>query len=125
MNAKTRLVVYYNSACPVCSAGILWQQRQATDANCRVEYRDMTKEPDALAPKGVGLDDVRRYLYLIGEDGRLHRGAAAFTEIWRRTPRQRWLGRLLALPVFRAPARWLYDGFARALYDWNRRKGRW
>jgi predicted DCC family thiol-disulfide oxidoreductase YuxK len=123
----TGLRVYYNSRCPVCDAGIRSQRRrmQAAGAGTAAEWRDINDEPDALRFCGAGIDDVRRKLYVLDADGNVHIGAAAFTALWRTTPGQRWLARLLSLPPLAAFARWSYDGFAALLYAWNRRQGRW
>jgi predicted DCC family thiol-disulfide oxidoreductase YuxK len=119
--------VYFNSACPVCNAGVD-RQRKAMAENapaCEIEWRDINKEPEVLAARGVSIDDVRRKLYVEDDQGRLHVGAAAFAALWQETSGQRWAGRLLRLPVVALFARWAYNGFASVLYTWNRRRGRW
>lgn len=123
--------VYFNSACPVCNAGITSQRARmqacaADDAGAGdVEWIDINDDPDALAARGVSLDDVRLKLYVEDASGELQVGADAFAELWRATPGQRWLGRLVALPVLNTLARWAYNAFAAQLYRWNRRHGRW
>lgn len=92
---------------------------------CAIEWRDINDEPEALASRGVTLDDVRRKLYVEDDQGRLHVGAEAFAALWRETPGQRWAGRLLRLPVIATLSRWAYDRFAAALYVWNRWHRRW
>lgn len=119
--------VFYNSACPVCRAGMDEQRRametpgQAED----VEFTDMTASPEALAADGLTLDHVRRHFYVRDGAGHLHRGADAAAVLWRMTPGRRWLGRLISLPLIRPLAGLSYDWFADRLYNWNRRKGRW
>jgi predicted DCC family thiol-disulfide oxidoreductase YuxK len=119
--------VYFNSACPVCNAGITSQRErmQACGTGDAVEWIDINDDPDALAARGVSLDDVRLKLYVEDAAGDLHVGADAFADLWRATPGQRWLGRLVSLPVLRTLARWAYNAFAVQLYRWNRRHGRW
>ena len=119
--------VYFNSACPVCRAGIAVQRERmnATGTGCEIEWRDITKEPDALIQRGITVDDVRRKLYVEDEQGDLCAGAEAFAALWQETPGWRWLGRLLSVPGISALARWAYNRFADRLYAWNRRKGRW
>src|SRR5262249_55587609 len=58
--------VYFNSTCPVCNAGVLSQRkRMGTDAGCRdIEWLDINDDPDALASRGVNIDNVRRKLYV-------------------------------------------------------------
>ena len=127
MSETPQLEVFYNSACPVCRAG-MDDQRKALEmagAGAAVAFTDMTAAPDALADDGLSLDDVRRHFYVRDAAGTLHRGADAAAILWRMTPRRRWLGWLLSRPVLRACARLSYDWFADRLYAWNRRKGRW
>lgn len=123
---KTRRV-YYNSACPVCRAGVA-NQREAMRAGATgeaIEWCDVVGQPEVLAGPGIALEAVRRRLYVEDDQGRLHIGVDAFSALWRETPGRRWLGHLLAVPGLSALARWTYDRFADALYAWNRRHGRW
>ena len=122
-----KLVVWYNTKCPICDGGISRQRRRllrAAGAGA-IEFRDINQEPDALIRFGAGLEDVRRRLHGVDADGRLHVGAECAIAIWRRTPGDQWLGNLLRLPILRQVARVGYDGFADLLYAWNRRRGRW
>jgi predicted DCC family thiol-disulfide oxidoreductase YuxK len=88
---------------------------------CDIEWLDINKEPEALAHRGVEIDEVRRKLYVEDEQGNLHVGAAAFAALWSETPRQR----LLSMPGLKTVSRWVYDAFAAVLYAWNRQRGRW
>jgi len=90
-----------------------------------IEFRDINAEPEALAPFGASLEDIRRRLHGRDEAGRLYIGAACATEIWRRTPGDRWLATLSSLPVLSPVSHYIYDRFADILYAWNRRKGHW
>jgi predicted DCC family thiol-disulfide oxidoreductase YuxK len=119
--------VYYNSACPVCRAGVDNQRgkMRATGTGSDIEWCDIARHPEALDGLGVSVDEVRRKLYVEDEQGKLHIGADAFSALWLETPGRRWLGRLMALPGLSRLARWAYDRFADALYAWNRRHGRW
>ena len=122
-----KLTVWYNTKCPVCDGGIAFQRRclvRATRAGA-IEFRDINSEPEALARFGAGIEDIRRRLHGVDADGRLHVGADCAIEIWRRTPGDAWLGRVLGLPGLRGIAAFVYDRFADLLYAWNRRKGRW
>jgi predicted DCC family thiol-disulfide oxidoreductase YuxK len=123
----SKLTVWYNSKCPVCSAGISRQRDRLLRAarSGIIEFRDINLEPEALARFGAGIEDVRRRLHAVDAQGRLHVGADCAIAVWRRTPGDAWLGWLLALPLIRPIARFAYDRFADRLYAWNRRKGRW
>jgi len=122
-----KLTVWYNTKCPVCNGGINWQKNRllrAVRADA-IEFRDINLEPTALARFGADIEDVRRRLYGLDADGRLYIGADCAIEIWRRTPGDAWIARLLGLPGMRQVARFGYDRFASLLYAWNRRKGHW
>ena len=126
MRDEKPIEVFYNSACPVCDAGVSEQRRAMVKRNAgALAWTDVTGSPDALAGEGLTLDHVRRHIYVLDSEGRLHRGADAIALLWRATPRRRWLGRLIALPGIRSVARVGYDWFADRLYAWNRRHGRW
>jgi len=124
---RSRLVVWYNTKCPVCDGGITWQRNRLVRAARAgaIEFRDINLEPDALARFGAGIEDVRRRLHAVDAGGQLFVGADCAAEIWLRTPGHAWLGRLLGLPIARQIARFAYDRFADLLYSWNRRKGHW
>jgi predicted DCC family thiol-disulfide oxidoreductase YuxK len=122
-----QLTVYYNTKCPVCNAGIDWQRSRLVQAARAgvIEFRDINLEPDALSRFGAGIEDVRRRLHAVDAAGRLHVGADCAIAIWRATPGDSWLGRLLGVPVIHQIARVAYDRFADVLYAWNRSKGHW
>ena len=125
--AQPHLVVWYNTRCPVCDAGIDRQRNKliaAVQAGT-IEFRDINLEPHALSRFGAGIEDVRRRLHAVDADGRLLVGADCAIAIWRTTPGDVWLARLLGLPVIRQIARVVYDRFADMLYAWNRSNGHW
>jgi predicted DCC family thiol-disulfide oxidoreductase YuxK len=121
------LVVWYNTRCPVCDAGINRQRNKllaAVQAGT-IEFRDINLQPEALAGYGASLADVRRRLHATDESGRLLVGADVAIAVWRLTPGEGWLAALFGNPVVRPLTRFAYDRFADLLYAWNRRKGRW
>ncbi len=120
-------VVWYNTHCPVCDAGIARQKRRliaAVKAGA-IEFRDINHEPEALARYGATLDEIRRRLHAVDEKGQLFVGADVAIEIWRRTPGESWLAALTGHPLVRPITRFAYDRFADLLYAWNRRRGHW
>ena len=122
-----RLVVWYNTRCPVCDAGITRQKRRLIEAvkAGRVEFRDINLEPEALARFGASLEDIRRRLHATDGEGRLIVGADVAIAIWRVTPGEGWLATLFGNAITRPLTRFAYDRFADLLYAWNRRKRRW
>ena len=125
--AAPSLIVWYNTRCPVCDAGIVRQKRRLIDAvkAGRIEFRDINFEPDALAAYGASLEDVRRRLHATDADGRLLVGADVAVAVWQITPGEGWLASLFGNAAMRPLTHFAYDRFANLLYAWNRRKGRW
>ncbi|SEP08172.1 DUF393 domain-containing protein [Nitrosovibrio sp. Nv6] len=118
--------VYYNSACPVCNAGIQDQRERMEACGIKdVEWVDVHTHPEAASEVGASLEQVRERLYVKDPDGRLNVGADAFTRLWSQTPGQRWLAKLLRLPVLRQFTHLAYNIFARLLYRWNLAKRHW
>ena len=117
----TATTVYYNSACPVCDAGICHQKKQMQ--GCAVAFVDVHARPDVARELGIELEFLRERLHVMDGAGKLHVGERAFTTLWSQTPGQRWLARLAR------PFAWLtgplYRLAARMLYRWNRRRGHW
>jgi predicted DCC family thiol-disulfide oxidoreductase YuxK len=125
--AKPLLTVWYNTRCPVCDAGINHQKRRLIAAvkAGRIEFCDINFEPEALSTFGASLEDIRRRLHAIDDQGRLLVGADVAITVWRLTPGEGWLATLFGNPVTLPFTRFAYDRFADLLYAWNRRKGRW
>jgi predicted DCC family thiol-disulfide oxidoreductase YuxK len=124
---EPRLIVWYNTRCPVCDAGIDWQRNKLLAAvrAGQLSFRDINQEPQALAAHGASLDDVRRRLHATDESGRLIAGADVAIAIWRITPGEGWLASLFGNAAMLPVTRFAYDRFADLLFAWNRRKGRW
>jgi predicted DCC family thiol-disulfide oxidoreductase YuxK len=122
-----RLVVWYNTRCPVCDAGINRQRNKLIDLvkSGAVAFRDINLAPAALAQFGASLENIRRRLHATDEAGRLIVGADVAIAIWRLTPGERWLATLFGNPITLPVTRFVYDRFADGLYAWNRRRGHW
>lgn len=116
--------VYYNSACPVCNAGIAHEQRKLSGC-AEIEWIDVHSNNDAVRDVGSDLEFVRERLHVVDGSGTLHVGSDAFAELWSRAPDQRMLARIVRAPVLRPISRGLYNAFAALLYRWNRLQGRW
>ena len=117
--------VYYNSACPVCDAGIRYQRRKLENSAAEVEWIDVHRSNEAAADVSSNIEFVRERLHVVDENGTVHVGSEAFAELWGKTQGQRVLSRLVRVRGIRTLSRWLYNGFARLLYWWNRKNQRW
>lgn len=123
MGEDSRTTVYYNSACPVCDAGIRSERERLR--GCDVQWVDVHERNEAVGEVGAALEDVRRRLHVRGAGGQVFVGMDAIIELWSGTPGRRWLARVLRWPLVRPLARAAYDGFAGLLYRWNLRRGHW
>lgn len=118
-----RAIVYYNSACPVCDAGVCaMRERLPADS---VEWVDIHARPEVLKPLGLQLEDVRERLHLVDASGAQRVGADAIAGVLALSPRWRWLAGPMQWSGLRAISTWFYDTFARQLYRWNRSRGHW
>ena len=121
--SKTR--VYYNSACPVCDAGIRHQRGKLEGCGADVEWVDVHATNEAAAEVATDLELVRERLHVRDAAGNVHVGWDAFVELWSQTPSQRALAAVARAPGLRTVFRWSYNGFAALLYRWNRWHRRW
>ncbi|MEY4961300.1 MAG: hypothetical protein RL610_1479 [Pseudomonadota bacterium] len=100
--------VYYNSACPVCDAGIKDQRRRMEGCGLKdIEWVDVHAHPEMVSELGASLEEVRE------------------RHLWSQTHGQRWLATALQLPVLKQAMRLMYNLFARLLYRWNLAKKNW
>lgn len=120
-----RVKVYYNSACPVCNAGIAGQKQRMEEAAGQVDWIDIHRDPDAVGEIGASCEFVRERLHVVDEKGAVRVGPEAFGVLWRNTRGQKHWSRVIGLPVIRTVARWGYNAFAALLYRWNRAMKRW
>ena len=120
------LKVYYNSACPVCKAGIEKQQcRMALSSPTAVEWLDVHAHPEHVLDIGTDLEGVRERLHVIDGAGTVHVGMSAAVALFAATPGQRWLGQVLKWPMVRGLSTLTYNSFARLLYRWNLARRHW
>jgi predicted DCC family thiol-disulfide oxidoreductase YuxK len=120
------LVVYYNTRCPVCDAGINMQHNkllQAVKAGL-ITFRDINLEPDALAQFQASLEEVRKRLHAL-QDGQLIVGADVALAVWGLTPGQAWLALIFGNAVTKPLTRLGYNILAELLYTWNRQNRHW
>src|SRR5438034_11729834 len=90
-----RLVVWYNTRCPVCNAGIDWQRNkllQAVRAG-HISFKDINEKPEALASYAHSFDEIRRRLLATVKPGGLSAGPTAATPSCGMPPDGRGLAR--------------------------------
>jgi predicted DCC family thiol-disulfide oxidoreductase YuxK len=117
------LTVYYNSACPVCNAGVCrMRERVATEA---LNWVDVHQNPQALQPLGLEMEAVRERLHVVDASGTARIGFDAVIETLAHLPGTGWLAKPLRWRGIHPIGHAFYNAFARQLYRWNRRRGRW
>ncbi len=113
-----RPTVFYNGACPICSAEIAHYRALPND----LDWVDVRAEPDRAAP-WLDADSAIRRLHTLTVDGRLLAGVDAFIAMWERIPRYRLAAKIVRLPVIRQIGIAVYEGvLAPLLYRWNKRR---
>ena len=123
MSKKEPVKVYYNSACPVCKAGIESQKGKMT--GCSIEWRDVDSNTQLVTGIHAEIEQVRERLHVVDERGQIHIGFDAFLVIWQHSPQEQWKAALLDLPVIKQLGRIVYNLFAACLYKWNRARKHW
>lgn len=118
--------VYYNSACPVCKAGIKKQREIMEECGIdEIDWVDVHNQPGSVRETQSSLEQIRERLHVKDENGQIKIGADAFIFLWLKTPKLRWLGKCAQLPVIRHIFHFSYNGFAKLLYYWNRILKHW
>lgn len=115
--------VYYNSACPVCKAGI--EGQMGKDSVCEIQWNDVHQNNALVMEVNADLEFVRERLHVVDEHGVVQVGFDAFLVIWRNSSTEIWKYKLFNFPVLKHFCRIAYNVFAAALYRWNRAKKHW
>lgn len=120
------LKVYYNSACPVCNAGIESQRgtMEKRDLRHGVEWIDIACNAAAIDALGLDINSVRHSLH-VSQNGEMLVGADAFIALAGATPGQRWIAGLFGNTAIRPVTRFVYNRFADLLFWWNKKRGHW
>lgn len=123
MTDKSKVKVYYNSACPVCKAGI--EGQMGKESTCEIQWNDVHKQNELVTEVGSELEFVRERLHVVDENGNLQVGFDAFLTIWRNSPKETWKATFFGLPGVKQLSRIGYNIFAKMLYKWNKSKKHW
>ena len=118
-----KLLVYFNSACPVCNAGINAQKSKTTE--CNVSWNDIHTNKLYAKEADPDINVVRKYLHVIDYSGQKHIGIDAFIQLWKYSPHEQWKAKLFALPIINSVAKTGYFVFANMLFSWNRLMRNW
>ena len=72
MTDQPRMKVYYNSACPVCKAGIEGQMEKGS--SCEIQWADVHKDNALVSEVHAELEYVRERLHVVDRDERDREG---------------------------------------------------
>jgi predicted DCC family thiol-disulfide oxidoreductase YuxK len=123
MPNQSKMKVYYNSACPVCKAGI--ESQMGKENRCDIQWNDVHQKNNIVSEVNADLEFVRERLHVIDEKGDLQIGFDAFLAIWRNSPNENWKSKLFGLPLVKPLCCVAYNLFATALYKWNKFNKHW
>lgn len=97
------LTVFYDGACPVCTAEIgFYRRRRGGD---RVDWVDVSACPTENVTAGLTRNQALERFHVQDVDGRLITGGQAFVVLWTALPGYSWIGRLFRL----RPLAWAID----------------
>jgi predicted DCC family thiol-disulfide oxidoreductase YuxK len=110
--APAKPIMFYDGGCPLCRREVALYRR--LDRSQRITWLDISASETRLEDYGLTLEGAMRELHVMGADGVMYRGAAAFPPIWAALPYLRRLAPLTRLPgvlpalerVYRLFARW-------------------
>ncbi|MEE4273734.1 MAG: DUF393 domain-containing protein [Thermoanaerobaculales bacterium] len=101
-----QLEVWIDGSCSVCRRSERWCRRR--DANERIVFRDLHRDPDPPASKESLLEAV----HVRRSDGAVDSGFEGWRQIMLALDGWRWLGRISALPILRQLGRLVYAAIA-------------
>jgi predicted DCC family thiol-disulfide oxidoreductase YuxK len=104
----TRLIIYYDGLCHLCSREINHYRHRTDDS---VQYVDIMQEDFDPELHGVDAKAVHKTMHA-RLDGELNKGVDAFLAIWSVVPGYRWLNRIVSLPGIYHLAKPIYSFFA-------------
>ncbi len=90
--ADAPLTVYFDGACPVCSAEIAHYRRQPGAEACT--WVDASTCNESALGSGLTRADALRRFHVRRGDGKLVDGMRGFAALWKALPRTAWLGRV-------------------------------
>ena len=104
------ITVFYDAKCGLCAREIDYYRRIAPDGV--FAWQDVSESAELLKREGVSLVQALQLLHVKDDAGRLHVGVDAFIVIWQSLRRWRVLALVVALPIVRPLATWVYRAFA-------------
>ena len=90
--------VYYDGSCPLCRREIgFYRRREGAE---EIEWIDVSAEDYRGGEDAPEPDAAMKRFHVVGADGKLVSGGAAFAQLWTALPGFRAAGRLFLMPPF-------------------------
>lgn len=92
---ENRTIIFFDGSCPLCQSEVqMYRQHDLEGALCLVDVSDAK----AAMPPALDRETAMGRFHVIGSEGQIFSGAAAFVEVWRQLPGWRWVARIASLP---------------------------
>jgi predicted DCC family thiol-disulfide oxidoreductase YuxK len=114
---EAAVCVYFDGACPICTAEIAVYRRSAPEA--AVRFLDIAN-PEVALPPDISRAALLARFHVRDSRGRLHSGARGFAALWSAIPRFRWLGRIASVWPVTLILELGYRGFLKVRPLWRR-----
>lgn len=106
---KGTLTVFYDGACPLCSAEIsVYRKSAGADA---LSFVDVSTPGGSCDFPNADRTAALARFHVLSADGKLSSGAEGFGRLWLALPGWRWLGRIVMLPGILQATEALYRAF--------------
>jgi len=93
--ADCRPVAFYDGGCGLCRREVA--HYRVIDRDNRIEWVDINSDRRLLDMLGVSHEQAMKRMHVLGADGVLRDGAAAFVALWSALPYYRVIARLIYL----------------------------
>jgi predicted DCC family thiol-disulfide oxidoreductase YuxK len=102
--------MFYDGECPLCRREVAHYRR--LDHARRIEWSDITQEPDRLDSYGISMQAAMQRLHVRDGNGVMHTGAYAFNVLWQQLPYYRRFAWLIEKSGLLPLLDWAYVRFA-------------
>ena len=92
MNVLSRISVYYDGLCPLCSREIAHYRTQKGQEN--LYFIDITAPEFKAEVEGLDPYQIHKVMHVRNSEGHIKTGLDAFITIWENLPQYFWLGEL-------------------------------
>jgi predicted DCC family thiol-disulfide oxidoreductase YuxK len=105
------ITVFYDGKCGLCSKEINHYKTVASKGI--FDWQDVTISTEKLDAHNITLVDALKFLHALDANNKQHVGVDAFILIWKQLKRWHILAYIVALPIIRQIAQYLYKAFAK------------